>query len=97
MTRKEMLSIMKTRRGEQTIILFRNANLYEAYYSDAERLANLLGENISMTEGIPALFVDIKNISEVLDKLSKADTAVCISEMQDSDGNFVPMINYEEE
>lgn len=92
-----MLSIMKARRGEQTLILFRNGNVYEAYYADAEKLANLSGVKSTIIDGVPTSYVAHEDISAMMDRLSKADVAVCISEMQDSDGNFVPKINYEEE
>lgn len=92
-----MLSLMKARRGEQTLILFRNGNMYEAYYADAEKLADLSGVKSTNVDEVPTFYVAFDDISALIDRLSKADVAVCISEMQDSDGNFVPMINYEEE
>lgn len=92
-----MLSIMKARRGEQTLILFRNGNVYEAYYADAEKLADLSGAKSTIVDEVPTFYVALEDISALMDRLSKADVAVCISEMQDSDGNFVPTINYEEE
>lgn len=71
--------------------------MYEAYYADAEKLAVLLGGNSTNIDEAPTYCVELKDISVVMDRLSKAGVALCISEMQDSDGNFVPMINYEEE
>ena len=88
---------MKARRGEQTLILFRNGNVYEAYYTDAEKLADLTGAEITIVDEVPTFYVAFEDISALMDRLSKADVAVCISEMQDSDGNFVPMISCEQE
>lgn len=93
----EALRAMKTRRGEETIILFHNGVFFEAYEQDAAVVAKITGLVSDTIEGIPTIRIPESEQEAIMDKLLDADCAVCISEMRDSEGHFVVNINKEED
>ncbi len=91
----EALRAMKSRRGEDTIILFHNRAFFEAYEQDAAVVAKV-GLTSEVVEGISTVRIPESEQESITDKLLDAGCAVCISEMRDSEGNFVVNINQEE-
>lgn len=88
MEKIEMLQEMKQRNGEDTLIFFRNGDNYEAYYSDAEKVSELLGAELLIVDSVPTVSISESDTDKVLD----AGYGISRSQMRDSKGNFVPRI-----
>lgn len=94
---KQAFTIMKERRGEDTIILFHNGNNFEAYERDALIIAREFGlETFISEEMLTALFSQDK-LEEFSNFLLDKRYALCISEMRDDSGNFITDIATEDD
>lgn len=87
---------MKKRRGINTLILFRNKDQFEAYGSDAEIIAATLGLKTFIEDALATINFPASEIETNSDKLLDAGHAVCISEMRNKSGNFIPNITQNE-
>ena len=88
MTKLEMLQKMKQGHGTQFLILFRNGDNYEAYYSDAERISELLGIDTYIADDVPTISITDSNIETILDN----GCAIVKFMVMDKDGNYTPII-----
>lgn len=96
-SKSEALRAMKARRGEETIILFHNEAFFEAYDKDAMVVAQAIGLTAIEIDGLLTVRIAEAEQVDVSNTLLDAGHALCISEMRDSDGNFVVNINQEED
>lgn len=83
---------MKLRMGEETLILFHNGKYFETYGDDACVVANTLNMPTEVIDSTITLRISDANILISRDKLLDAGHALFISEMRDSDGNFITNI-----
>lgn len=96
MTKTEALKAMKARRGEQTLILFHNGNHFEAYEQDAVIIAGITGQTPETIDSVFTVRIKEEDKKSVSNILLDAGYALCISEMRDSNGNFIVNISQEE-
>lgn len=96
-SKSEALKAMKARHGEETIILFHNGAFFEAYEQDANTVAQVTGMAATEIDGLLTVRIAEAEQVAVSDKLLDAGHALCISEMRDSDGNFIVNINQVED
>lgn len=94
-TKIDALREMKKRRGEETIILFHNKELYEAYSKDATIVSEVLGIDMVEIDDISTVQIIESQIETVTNGLLDAGYAICISEMRDSQGAFIVDVNHE--
>lgn len=97
MTKTEALGAMKAQRGEQTIILFHNKNYFEAYEQDALIVAQIVGQSPETIDSILTIRIKEEERKSVSNQILDAGHALCISEMRDSDGNFITNISQDEQ
>lgn len=93
MNKIEMLKEMKALRGNKTIILFHNGDHYEAYAEDAKTVSAQLNLKAIEIDAVLTVRIPENQQESVTNSLLDAGCAVCVSEMRDSDGNFVANIN----
>lgn len=93
MTKIDALRAMKAKRGEQTIILFHNGNLFEAYERDAFIVASIAGRIAKTVDSVFTVRIAEDEVESVSNKILDAGHALCISESRDSDGQFVVNVN----
>lgn len=92
-----LLREMKSRRGANTLILFRNGNSYEAYHADAKIIAKTLSLETFIDDALDTVRVPASTIEEYVNRLLDVGLAVCVSEMRDEFGNYTPKISTEDE
>ena len=92
----KMLKEMKSRRGTNTLILFRNGDYYEAYDKDAEIIGKVFTLETFIEDELKTVRFQAADIEEYSNRLLDAGHAVCISEMRDESGSFVINIAQEE-
>lgn len=97
MNKREMLQTMKSKQGEDTMIIFRNGSLYEAYFEDATAIASLLHIPTADIDGVPTIRIHQDNQLHLINKIIDSGAAVCISAMRDNGGEYVPKISEEPE
>ena len=85
----KMLKEMKSRRGTNTLILFRNGDHYEAYDKDAEIIGKVFTLETFIEDELKTVRFQASDIEEYSNRLLDAGHAVCISEMRDESGSFV--------
>lgn len=85
----KMLKEMKSRRGTNTLILFRNGDNYEAYDKDAEIIGKVFTLETFIEDGVKMVKFQASDVEEYSNRLLDAEHAVCISEMRDESSNFV--------
>ena len=88
---------MKSRRGANTLILFRNGDSFEAYHNDAKIIAKTLTLNTFIEEGLETVRFPASEIEEYSNRLLDAGLSVCISEMRDVSGDYKPNISLKDE
>lgn len=93
MDKIEMLKEMKTRRGNETIILFHNGDHYEAYAEDAKTVSAQLNIEAVVIDTVLTVRIPETQQESATNSLADAGYATCVSDMRDSDGNFVAKIN----
>lgn len=86
---KEVLAAMKIRRGKETIILFHNGNQIEVYEQDAVLVAETLRLTPFERNGITMFSFHENEQEENMNRLLDAGYAICFSEMQDENGNYI--------
>lgn len=86
---KEILAAMKIKRGKGTLILFHNRNHIEAYEQDAVPVAKTLGLTPFERDGITMVSFPENEQEENMNRLLDAGYAICFSEMQDENGNYI--------
>lgn len=96
-SKTEALQAMKARRGEETIILFHNGEFFEAYEQDATVVATVAGLASTVIDGVLTVRIAETEQEEISNTLLDAGCAICISEMRDSDGNFIVNVNQTED
>lgn len=92
-SKREILQKMKSKQGDDTIIIFRNGGLYEAYYEDAEMLSSVLCIPTIDDNGIPTIRIHKDNQIHSFNKILDSGCSLCISSMRDSSGEFAPIIS----
>lgn len=97
MNKREMLQAMKSKQGEDTMIIFRNGSLYEAYFEDATAIASLLHIPTIDIDEVPTIRIHQDNQLHLINKIIDSGFAVCISAMRDSSGEYVPTISEKQE
>lgn len=87
----EHYSRMKSKRGNDTLILFHVGNYFEAYFDDAATIAPYLGvKPVTNRRGtVPAVFFPEDKIEEVNNKLLDDGFGTCISEVRGKGGKYV--------
>ena len=93
----KFLKQMKSRRGANTLIIFRNGDSFEAYDNDAKVIAQTLALNTFMDEELETVQFQAFNIEEYSNRLLDAGHSVCVSEMRDASGDYKPNISMEDE
>lgn len=88
---------MKSRRGINTLILFRNGDHFEAYDKDAKIVAETLTLKTFIEDSLETVRFPASDIESSSNQLLDAGFAVCISEMRDEFGDFIPNIAMEDE
>lgn len=88
MTKLEMLQKMKQEHGSQTLILFRNGDNYETYYSDAEKVSEILSIELQVIDSVPTISITRDEVDKILDQ----GFGVSMSQALDKDGNYAPYI-----
>lgn len=83
---------MKSRRGEKTLILFHNGKYFETYGDDANVVAEMLNLTPDVIDDTLTLRIAEVDINASRNKLLDAGHAVFISEMRDSEGNYITNI-----
>lgn len=91
------LKQMKSRRGANTLILFRNGDNFEAYHNDAKVIAETLTLNTFIEEGLETVRFPASDIEVYSNRLLDAGLSVCVSEMRDASGDYKPNISLEDE
>lgn len=86
---KDMLEMMKARRGNDTIILFHNGDSFEAYEDDAKIIAGELALEIFIKDELLTVRFPQDKQEENTNQLLDKGYAVCISEMRDDSGNYI--------
>lgn len=86
---KEVLAAMKIKRGKETLILFHNGALIEAYEQDAVPVAETLRLTPFERDGITVVNFPENELENNLNRLLDAGYATCFSEMQDKNGNYI--------
>ncbi len=92
-----LLKEMKSRRGANTLILFRNRDCFEAYYNDAKSIAKSLSLKTFIEDGMEVVRFPAVDIEVYSNRLLDAGLAVCISEMRDEFGDYTPNISMNDE
>lgn len=92
-----LLRQMKSRRGADTLILFRNGDSLEAYHTDAKIIAEALSLETFIEDALDTVRVPESRREEYVNRLLDVGLAVCISEMRDESGNYIPKISMEDE
>lgn len=92
----KMLKEMKSRRGTNTLILFRNGDNYEAYDKDAEIIGKFFTLETFIEDELKTVRFQASDIEEYSNRLLNTGHAICISEMRDESGSFVINIAQEE-
>ncbi len=91
------LKQMKSRRGTNTLILFRNGDNFEAYHKDAKIIAKTLTLNTFIEDGQETVRFPASYIEVYSNRLLDAGHPMCISEMRDMSGDYKPNISMEDE
>lgn len=86
---KDVLQKMKARRGNNTLVLFRNGDNFEAYGNDAKIIAGELPLHLFTKEQLPAISFPHHKQEEYSNHLLDKGYTVCISEMRDAGGNYI--------
>lgn len=92
-----LLKEMKSRRGADTLILFRNGNCFEAYHNDAKSIAKSLSLKTFIEDGLEIVRFPASDIEVYSNRLLDTGLAVCISEMRDEFGDYIPNISMDDE
>lgn len=88
--------VMKTRRGVNTLILFRNKDNFEAYDKDAEVVSETLKLKTFIENGLKTVKFPALDIEKYSKQLLDAGHSICISEMRDGSGDFITNIAQDE-
>lgn len=96
-TKMTFLREMKSRRGVDALILFHNGNSYEAYHTDAKIIAETLSLETFIEDALDTVRVPESRIEEYVNRLLDVGLVVCISDIRDESGNYIPKISMEDE
>lgn len=80
----------KAKHGDTTIVLFHIGDNYEAYYSDAQGIAELTLLHIyTVNKVIPFIRFSVEELEQYMNQLVDAGHSVCISEVRGTSGNYI--------
>lgn len=86
--KRALVAEMKSRRGNDTLICFRNGDNFEAYQEDAKIIAETNSLKTFIEDELETVKFPASDIEIYSNRLLDAGLSVCISEMRDESGNF---------